>query len=73
MVTPQPRVTVQQPVVTIPTSRVALPQLIEVVLQHPTHSMWTFQVTNPPNIPFQSIVGLVQPPLVDVNQPPIGG
>jgi hypothetical protein len=35
--------------------------------------MWTPQFQNPSNVPFQSTVGSIQPPLLDVNQPPIGG
>lgn len=59
MVTPQPRVIVQQIMVTIPPYGVTLPQLTTVVVQHPPPSMWTPQVKNPFDVPFQSIVGSV--------------
>ena len=68
MVTPQPRVMVQQSMVTIPPSGVTLPQLMAIVVQQPPPSMWTSQVQNPSNVPFQSIVESVKPPLVDENQ-----
>ena len=64
---------VQQLVVTIPPSRVALAQLMVAVVQYPLPSMWTPQFQNPSNMPFQSTVGAVPRPLVDVNQPHVGG
>ena len=73
VVTAKLRVMVQQPQVTIPPSRVTLPQLTTMVVQQPLPSMWIHQVQNPSNVPFQSTVGSIQRPLVDVNQPPIGG
>ena len=63
----------EQPAVTIQQFAVTVPQPTIPVSQQPQSSMWRPQNQNLSNVPFQSYVGPIQPPLVDVNQPLVGG